>query len=69
MPSAIYARAPLRVGVAAAISFDAIIEDHPEVVLRDRARVLLGGDDGQCWDNPLGVTRALTVAATVLDVM
>jgi hypothetical protein len=55
-------------GVAAAISFDAITEDDPSEVLRDRARVLLA-DGGTDWDNPLGVARALTIAATVLDMM
>lgn len=54
--------------VAATISFDAIVEDYPALVLRDRARVLLA-DGGGGWDNPMGVVRALTVAATLLDVM
>ncbi|MCV7289408.1 hypothetical protein H7J87_29180 [Mycolicibacterium wolinskyi] len=46
----------------------AITEDDPAEVPRDRARVLLAGR-GADWDNPLGVARALTVAATLLDLM
>lgn len=51
--------------VAATIAFDAITEDHPEVVLRDRARVLAADD----WHDPGRVAHALTAAATVMELM
>lgn len=52
---------------AAIIAFDAVTEQHPEAVLRDRARVLLAGDDRYAWGDGTTVARALTVAANVLD--
>jgi hypothetical protein len=50
--------------VAATVAFDAMTEDHPELVLRDRARTLLAYSKDQ-WVNPL-VARAFTAAADML---
>ncbi|NOQ58285.1 amino acid aminotransferase [Mycolicibacterium fortuitum] len=52
---------------AATIAFDAIAEENPDAVLRDRARVLLAeGCSG--WDDPQLVARAFRIAATILDI-
>lgn len=53
--------------VAATTSFDAITEDEPSFVLRDRAQLVLAGRDGHPWRDSTGVARALNIAATVLD--
>ena len=52
--------------VAATVAFDALTEEDPELVLRDRARVLLD-KGGSGWVNPEAVARALDIAANVLD--
>ncbi len=51
--------------VAATVAFDALTEEDPELVLRDRARVLLD-KGGSGWVNPEAVARALDIAANVL---
>ena len=54
--------------VAAAVSFDACTAADPVGSLRRRAAAVRAGRGPHCVD-PAGITHALDVAATVLDVM
>jgi hypothetical protein len=52
--------------VAAAIAFDLTQRANPGEFLNRRARSVLRGDNGDEWDDPHRVYRALTIAARLV---
>lgn len=52
---------------ATAIIYDAINCDDAAAFLRGRTQRVLDGSDNMEWDDPVGMARALTIAAGLLD--